>query len=716
MRRREMDDNESLKRSFKINIPNRRSTNDWRFLFGNINTLGNYNNRYNDMKWDQLKYIIDEVQPDILGMSEHNRVISRMSRENRPQEVMGVWQPRTVCRFSWLHSTANTTSYEVGGTGIITSGKGSTHTISYGEDKYGLGRWNWVSLQGKKNKITTVISIYRPGKNQVTLDRQHAHTSKMRPNVAKTIGPQKLWDNDLRDLIKCFKDKRHELIVSGDWNDDLNNDKGDIRTLMTSMGLIEPLLERYGPGPETFHTGTTTIDGVFITGGIRIQQGGYTSHEASPGDHRWIWIDVTEQDLLERNRDDHAPPIERRATAKVPSVRHKFNALLETEVHNHNLHVKMEDLYSRAQTNRELSKEDEELYDSIEERIKRSVKFSDNNCRKVRRGNIPFSVTAQNIMRKLRLIKIIHMRGQMKGKQGRPRMRKLRRLARKYHYNGPLQYDTIKASEEALKQARIEYSEFKPRAQDLRENYLYSIAQERSEEDPKGKSVEWHHKKLAGEERIKQHFKHIRKYEGKANRKGVDKVDIQNYDGSTTTVHDRETIAEHIMRANIEKRQQARNTPCRMEPLSQLLGEQMEYSKWEQILAGAITLPDEGIEEGTRLWYNMVSAPVGDSFDITWTTEEYIDSWKKMEETKSSIPGIHTVHMKCLDPHTKAAEVLSRLALIPLLTGYAPKSWMEGIDSMIPKKVVGECRPDKLRLILLFDARFNHNNKLIGKK
>ena len=41
---------------------------------------------------------------------------------------------------------------------------------------------------------------------------------------------------------------------------------------------------------------------------------------------------------------------------------------------------------------------------------------------------------------------------------------------------------------------------------------------------------------------------------------------------------------------------------------------------------------------------------------------------------------------------------------------------MVGIDSMIPKKVAGECRPDKLRLILLFDARFNHNNKLIGKK
>ena len=109
----------------------------------------------------------------------------------------------------------------------------------------------------------------------------------------------------------------------------------------------------------------------------------------------------------------------------------------------------------------------------------------------------------------------------------------------------------------------------------------------------------------------------------------------------------------------------------------------------------------------------MISAPIEEPFKINWSTEEYCKSWEKMEETKSSIPGVHTTHMKCLDPHTKAAE---KLALIPLITGYAPKSWKKGIDSIIPKKTIGECRPEKLRLILLFDARFNHNNKLIGKK
>ena len=89
MRRRKVEEEDNEERLFKINIPNRHNTKDWRFIFGNINTLGDYSNKYNAEKWDKFKYLIDETTPDIIGLSEHNRVVSRMKRENRPQEVVG---------------------------------------------------------------------------------------------------------------------------------------------------------------------------------------------------------------------------------------------------------------------------------------------------------------------------------------------------------------------------------------------------------------------------------------------------------------------------------------------------------------------------------------------------------------------------------------------------------------------------------------------------
>jgi Reverse transcriptase (RNA-dependent DNA polymerase). len=132
-------------------------------------------------------------------------------------------------------------------------------------------------------------------------------------------------------------------------------------------------------------------------------------------------------------------------------------------------------------------------------------------------------------------------------------------------------------------------------------------------------------------------------------------------------------------------------------------------------LRGLIQLP-ENVDEPLKLWYSYITrSHTHSQLDFTWTTKEYFDSWAKISEDKTTLPGIQVAHIKCIDPGSKAAEVISLLALIPLIVGYSPKTWRRGIDSMIPKKSA-DLRPEKLRLILLLDARFNHGNKLIGKK
>lgn len=149
--------------------------------------------------------------------------------------------------------------------------------------------------------------------------------------------------------------------------------------------------------------------------------------------------------------------------------------------------------------------------------------------------------------------------------------------------------------------------------------------------------------------------------------------------------------------------------------LTELLGEQGDFDKWEAILKGCVRLPAD-IDEELRIWYNYITnVPAQSTTDFCWTTEEYFESWTKMKEEKMTLPGIQVAHIKCIDRSSKAAEVLSKLALIPLITGYSPDTWRIGIDSMIPKKTA-DLRPERLRLILLMDSRFNHNNKLIGKK
>jgi len=53
------------------------------------------------------------------------------------------------------------------------------------------------------------------------------------------------------------------------------------------------------------------------------------------------------------------------------------------------------------------------------------------------------------------------------------------------------------------------------------------------------------------------------------------------------------------------------------------------------------------------------------------------------------------------------------MASLPLKTGYLPCRWWEGLNVML-EKTPGNFNVEKLRIILLFEADFNSNNKWLG--
>ena len=252
----------------------------------------------------------------------------------------------------------------------------------------------------------------------------------------------------------------------------------------------------------------------------------------------------------------------------------------------------------------------------------------------------------------------------------------------------------------------------KPKTRQLRREYLASLAIELEGED--GVSAASHLKSLMHRELQRNTFRHIKTAEKKLRGGGVHVVEKVIND-QTIKIYEKTNVENEIIRVNKEKLLQANNTPLRESPLQELLGEQGDFERWEEILHDLVTLPDEGVEEGTRLWFEFMSRGVPDATDISWTTEEFFKSWKGMKEEKGSAPGWNFSHIKSVEGTSEAGQVISDLSLIPLLTGYIPEEWKIGINSMIPKKV-HDLRPEKLRLILLMDCRFNHNNKLIGKK
>lgn len=192
----------------------------WRIMIGNINSFPLRSNKQNQYKMEMLRTLMVGNCSDIILISEHNRNIKRLQHENNPAEIVRRWWPRTVTRYSYLESN-NSSTFEPGGTMIITNEQATAHTCKSGEDKQMLGRWNYITIRGKHEHYTTIISVYRPAITQETYMRQTALSAKRRTNLPSYITPDELWYSDLQDLIIEKKNDGNEIIVAGDFNDDL---------------------------------------------------------------------------------------------------------------------------------------------------------------------------------------------------------------------------------------------------------------------------------------------------------------------------------------------------------------------------------------------------------------------------------------------------------------------------------------------------------------
>ena len=121
--------------------------------------------------------------------------------------------------------------------------------------------------------------------------------------------------------------------------------------------------------------------------------------------------------------------------------------------------------------------------DSYNDRILRSIKYADNQCRKARTGSTPFSIEAQRIMGALRVQKLMMWRIKLRGRVGRPRKRRLRRLALRYGYEGDISISDLPTVKLLIKNTSLEYKIFRPKAHEFRATYLGRIADELAMED-----------------------------------------------------------------------------------------------------------------------------------------------------------------------------------------------------------------------------------------
>lgn len=210
-----------------------------------------------------------------------------------------------------------------------------------------------------------------------------------------------------------------------------------------------------------------------------------------------------------------------------------------------------------------------------------------------------------------------------------------------------------------------------------------------------------------------------RRLRGKALKKAVTKVTYLDPDHGPIEACDPESIANACAESNLRRQHRCLDTPFLQPPLIDALGYLADTETADEILDGTYD-PPESLEKCTKAFLRELVVPqsVKDkgNINVSITTSEHIQSWKRQKDKTASEPtGLSFSHYRSAIHDTSLVETDVILRTTPLELGFAPTQWCNITDIEILKKT-NVYDVDQMRLIQLMDAEFNMNNKMIGRR
>jgi hypothetical protein len=653
---------------------------------------------------------IADSQLGIIGMAEMNRCWHLLQDKDK-------WRSRTRGWWESAHHNLGynkqdkelSTAFQPGGTATISTNSFCHRIIKSGQDPKGLGRWTWTLYKGRQNVKLRVISMYRPCKPNVPgPNTAYSQQQRFFNRIGDNRCPRAAILEDLGNCITQWRNNGDQIILGGDFNEDVCGD--NISQWSQSLQLTNAIGMKYDIKEKaTYHRGSQSIDGIFISHTIQPVKMGYAPFGIFPSDHRCIWIDITTVNAFGYRLPHSIKPSARRLKSDNPRVRNRWLDIYEDFLRQHDLHTRQYAL--EASIDGQLSEAQIIEYEYIRSKRMEGIKLADLKCRKLHMGEVPFSAKYKELTSKIELWKaVVKKKRHCKFSQS-----KLRRLERMTGVDNSLHCSLPQALEKE-RECYLAYWDLKKHARHERQTFLEQKA--RSIATESGGRTASIIKQLISREKQREASRRIKCTLHQIRNSGVTKVEIGGDNMETVEITTKTGIERACMDENRNKFQQTQNTPCMMEPLRSALGGIGTTDACRDILRGEY-VPPQGTPSFTREFLVQLQKPTAFSSPpptASITKATFQSGWKKMKEsTSSGISGLHFGHMKACAMRDFTSNFESSLSHIPYNTGYAPLAWSYGIDVMIQKKERLNL-VSKLRTITLTEADFNFNNKVLGKE
>jgi len=585
---------------------------------------------------------------------------------------------------------------------MAATGQAAHRVNKVGKDETGLGRWVWIELVGRENYTTRIYTAYRPGQKPPKESKMttvyHQHAQYIRDLKMEKQDPRDMFDNDImEELEEQLKTKN--IIFMLDANQDII--LGHFQKRMNEIGLKNAFLTRsHGEMPSTHHRGSRPISAIFHSNDLKVVRTGILPIGLGvDGDHKNMFVDFDMASVLGNEMYMVADNNMKTLNLSDSRIYKKFNKVLKQHMQNNNILARAQQLSAIATY--PVDEKVREKMEELDDQIGRGIKSALKQCRKIKKGKIPFSALFQSLQQQRRLWIMTY-----KKKIGqRVSSRLIRRLSVATGYYNPLTY----TMEEVLykrKECDKAYSNLIPHASNERRRFLEELAAANAAElnIAKEKLI----KRIMKSEQIREQHAVTRRHFPKSKGPGrkVDKVECRK-ENEWVEISKPNALINELQKENQNKYNCTNHTPLMNRIIHAKFGNFAEKQYAKDFQLGKEEVPKD-LPPMTK---EMLLKTKLDSriprIPIVITEEEVKNTWRITKEKKASSPsGRYNAVYKSKTMDSTLLKILTLSMNLPFVTGQPYRRWSTFLDIMAFKKS-DSIKIDTLRSIIISEADWN---------
>ena len=266
-----------------------------------------------------------------------------------------------------------------GGTAMMVRGRLSGMVMETGRDGRKLGRWCWIKV-GTPTLSTYIVTAYVPcdGANKNSAGErvidQHRRVLEASGELRK---PNDVFHEELVEQILDWKTEGSNVVLCGDFNENVYTDKLAQRLAEPDIGITEQVLKASGIKiPSTHERGSRPLCAIYATGQVESVAATVLKRYVGLGDHRVLMVDLKSSSITGDRHPRIVSPAARMMNSGNKRHRDMYNKTLEELCDRHRMHGKLLRIHEiplekESDFLREVNKWDKELEEFMKSAEKR---------------------------------------------------------------------------------------------------------------------------------------------------------------------------------------------------------------------------------------------------------------------------------------------------------------------------------------------------------